>query len=132
MHLVVEMIFINLLECQRRQLERSTNGLEAVHVSCRASDFTLLIYPHCFQWVQVCYVAFWDEITLSAQELGGHRIGEDGFIGRWRIVVVRELPFTDQRLNGKIPKVGSRIIGWLRDCLNQRQDTQIIICENGF
>lgn len=54
---------------------------------------------------EVCYVAFWDEITLSAQELGGHRIGEDGFIGRWRIVVVRELPFTDQRLNGKIPKM---------------------------
>ncbi|GMY28490.1 probable hexosyltransferase MUCI70 [Fagus crenata] len=54
---------------------------------------------------KVCYVAFWDEITLSAQESVGHRVGEDGFIGKWRIVVVRELPFTDQRLNGKIPKM---------------------------
>ncbi|GLT70491.1 hypothetical protein SLA2020_425670 [Shorea laevis] len=54
---------------------------------------------------KVCYVAFWDEITLSAQESAGHRIGEDGFIGKWRIVVVQELPFTDQRLNGKIPKM---------------------------
>ncbi|XP_059455456.1 probable hexosyltransferase MUCI70 isoform X2 [Corylus avellana] len=54
---------------------------------------------------KVCYVAFWDEITLSAQESVGHRIGEDGFIGKWRIVVVQELPFTDQRLNGKIPKM---------------------------
>ncbi|XP_022941376.1 uncharacterized protein LOC111446685 [Cucurbita moschata] len=54
---------------------------------------------------KVCYVAFWDEITLSAQELVGHVIGEDGFIGKWRVIVVRDLPFTDQRLNGKIPKM---------------------------
>lgn len=59
----------------------------------------------CFAWKQVCYVAFWDEITLSAQESVENRIGENGFIGKWRIVVVRELPFADQRLNGKIPKV---------------------------
>ncbi|XP_024027771.1 uncharacterized protein LOC21404106 [Morus notabilis] len=54
---------------------------------------------------KVCYVAFWDEITLATQELAGHRIGEDGFIGKWRIIVVRNLPFSDQRLNGKIPKM---------------------------
>ncbi|KAF7817547.1 uncharacterized protein G2W53_031516 [Senna tora] len=54
---------------------------------------------------KVCYVAFWDEITLRAQELVEHRIGEDGFIGKWRVVVVRDLPFSDQRLNGKIPKM---------------------------
>ncbi|KAJ8750379.1 hypothetical protein K2173_014294 [Erythroxylum novogranatense] len=54
---------------------------------------------------KVCYVAFWDEITLAAQEAEGHIIGEDHFIGRWRVVIVRDLPFTDQRLNGKIPKM---------------------------
>ncbi|KAF2309951.1 hypothetical protein GH714_005759 [Hevea brasiliensis] len=54
---------------------------------------------------KVCYVAFWDEITVAAQEFKGRRIGEDYFIGKWRIVVVRDLPFTDQRLNGKIPKM---------------------------
>ncbi|KAH7524040.1 hypothetical protein FEM48_Zijuj06G0076100 [Ziziphus jujuba var. spinosa] len=54
---------------------------------------------------KVCYVAFWDEITVASQQLAGHRIGDDGFIGKWRIVVVRDLPFSDQRLNGKIPKV---------------------------
>lgn len=54
---------------------------------------------------KVCYVAFWDEITLASQELAGHKIGEDGFIGKWRIIVVRNLPFSDQRLNGKIPKM---------------------------
>ncbi|KAK3038168.1 hypothetical protein RJ639_029622 [Escallonia herrerae] len=54
---------------------------------------------------KVCYVAFWDEITLAAQEAAGTRIGGDRFIGKWRVVVVRDLPFRDQRLNGKVPKM---------------------------
>ncbi|XP_020235423.1 uncharacterized protein LOC109815190 [Cajanus cajan] len=54
---------------------------------------------------KVCYVAFWDEITVKAQELVERRIGENGFIGKWRVVVVQDLPFADQRLNGKIPKM---------------------------
>ncbi|XP_045791379.1 probable hexosyltransferase MUCI70 [Trifolium pratense] len=54
---------------------------------------------------KVCYVAFWDEITLKAQELVGRRVGDDGFVGKWRIIVVQDLPFSDQRLNGKIPKM---------------------------
>ncbi|BBG96430.1 Protein of unknown function D [Prunus dulcis] len=54
---------------------------------------------------KVCYVAFWDEVTLSSQESAEHRIDGYGFIGKWRIVVVRDLPFADQRLNGKIPKM---------------------------
>ncbi|GAB2291337.1 hypothetical protein Dimus_025595 [Dionaea muscipula] len=54
---------------------------------------------------KVCYVAFWDEITVSVQESRGQRVGEDHHIGNWRIVVIRDLPFSDQRLNGKIPKM---------------------------
>ncbi|CAN6470716.1 unnamed protein product [Victoria cruziana] len=54
---------------------------------------------------KVCYVAFWDEVTRSTQETEGKRIGDDHMIGKWRIVVVKELPFSDQRLNGKIPKM---------------------------
>lgn len=54
---------------------------------------------------KVCYVAFWDEITRSAQEVEGKVIGDDHMIGKWRIVVVKDLPFADQRLNGKIPKM---------------------------
>lgn len=53
-------------------------------------------------------MAFWDEITLSSQEKKGKVIAEDHMIGNWRIVVVKDLPFSDQRLNGKIPKVLSR------------------------
>ncbi|CAN1163797.1 Probable hexosyltransferase MUCI70 [Linum perenne] len=54
---------------------------------------------------KVCYVAFWDDVTLAAQETAGHTIGEDNLIGKWRIVLVEDLPFVDQRLNGKIPKM---------------------------
>ncbi|GAB2219041.1 hypothetical protein Droror1_Dr00006668 [Drosera rotundifolia] len=54
---------------------------------------------------EVCYVAFWDEITVSVQQSRGHKVGEDHHIGHWRIVVARDLPFSDQRLNGKIPKM---------------------------
>nr|CAD1819518.1 unnamed protein product [Ananas comosus var. bracteatus] len=54
---------------------------------------------------KVCYVAFWDEITRTAQEAEGKQIGENHMIGRWRIVIVKDLPFSDQRLNGKIPKM---------------------------
>ncbi|CAA6657721.1 unnamed protein product [Spirodela intermedia] len=54
---------------------------------------------------RVCYVAFWDEVTLAAQEAEGRGVGGDGMVGKWRVVLVRELPFSDQRLNGKIPKM---------------------------
>ncbi|CAN4122772.1 unnamed protein product [Withania somnifera] len=54
---------------------------------------------------KVCFVAFWDEITLASQEAGGHKVGDDHYIGKWRIILVKNLPFTDQRLNGKIPKM---------------------------
>ncbi|KAL3514583.1 hypothetical protein ACH5RR_027300 [Cinchona calisaya] len=54
---------------------------------------------------KVCYVAFWDEITLAAQEAQGQKVGTYRFIGKWRIIIVKDLPFRDQRLNGKIPKM---------------------------
>ncbi|CAI9116642.1 OLC1v1017839C1 [Oldenlandia corymbosa var. corymbosa] len=54
---------------------------------------------------KVCYVAFWDEVTLASQEAQGVKVGEDHFIGKWRIIIVKDLPFRDQRLNGKIPKM---------------------------
>ncbi|KAG6408735.1 hypothetical protein SASPL_131756 [Salvia splendens] len=54
---------------------------------------------------KVCYVAFWDEITLATQEAQGNKIDERRFIGKWRAIIVRDLPFRDQRLNGKVPKM---------------------------
>ncbi|KAL3642107.1 hypothetical protein CASFOL_012922 [Castilleja foliolosa] len=54
---------------------------------------------------KVCYVAFWDEVTLATQEAEGNKVDDSRFIGKWRIIIVRDLPFRDQRLNGKIPKM---------------------------
>lgn len=54
---------------------------------------------------KVCYVAFWDEITLATQEAQGQKIDADRYIGKWRVIIVKNLPFSDQRLNGKIPKM---------------------------
>ncbi|KAI3465021.1 hypothetical protein Pfo_021684 [Paulownia fortunei] len=53
----------------------------------------------------VRYVAFWDEITLATQEAVGDKIDENYLIRKWRIIIVRDLPFRDQRLNDKIPKI---------------------------
>lgn len=52
-------------------------------------------------------MAFWDEITLATQVAEGNKVDESHFIGKWRIIIVRDLPFRDQRLNGKIPKVSN-------------------------
>lgn len=50
-------------------------------------------------------MAFWDKITLKTQEEEGQRMDSNHMIGKYRIIIVRELPFADQGLNGKIPKV---------------------------
>ncbi|BFI31492.1 protein MpSRI3 [Marchantia polymorpha subsp. ruderalis] len=55
---------------------------------------------------RVCYVAFWDEVTLEAQAKEGKAPDPmSRKVGLWRIVIVRNLPFSDQRRNGKIPKL---------------------------
>ncbi|GAQ89423.1 hypothetical protein KFL_005200040 [Klebsormidium nitens] len=55
---------------------------------------------------KVCYIAFWDEVTLEVQGAAGFvRDRDTRKIGRWRVVVVSNLPFSDQRRNGKIPKM---------------------------
>lgn len=47
---------------------------------------------------------FVDEITLQTLSSEGHMPDRMGFIGLWKIVVVRNLPYTDMRRVGKIPK----------------------------
>lgn len=54
---------------------------------------------------KVCYVAFWDDVTRQTQEEAGNVLSPDRKIGLWRIVIVKNLPFADQRKNGKIPKM---------------------------
>ncbi|KAL3693344.1 hypothetical protein R1sor_006995 [Riccia sorocarpa] len=55
---------------------------------------------------KVCYVALWDEITLKTQtDRGKAPDPVTRKVGLWRIVIVHNLPFSDQRRNGKIPKM---------------------------
>lgn len=47
---------------------------------------------------------FMDEVTLQTLTSEGQMPDTMGFIGLWKIVVVKNLPYTDMRRVGKIPK----------------------------
>lgn len=48
---------------------------------------------------------FMDEMTLQNMSLEGQIPNKMGFIGIWKIVVVKNLPSKDMRRVGKIPKL---------------------------
>lgn len=48
---------------------------------------------------------FVDGVTLQTLSSEGHMLDRMGFIGLWKIVVVKNLPFDDMRRVGKIPKL---------------------------
>ncbi|MCL7027682.1 hypothetical protein MKW94_030629, partial [Papaver nudicaule] len=52
----------------------------------------------------VCFVMFMDESTLRTLSSEGQQPDRTGFIGLWKVVVVKNLPYTDMRRVGKIPK----------------------------
>ncbi|KAK6116631.1 hypothetical protein DH2020_049630 [Rehmannia glutinosa] len=52
----------------------------------------------------VCFVMFVDEVTLQTLSSEGQMPDTMGFVGLWKIVVVKNLPYTDMRRVGKIPK----------------------------
>ena len=53
----------------------------------------------------VCFVMFMDEVTLQKLSSEGHVPDRMGFIGLWKIVLVKNLPYSDMRRVGKIPKL---------------------------
>ncbi|OMO82457.1 hypothetical protein COLO4_22994 [Corchorus olitorius] len=57
-----------------------------------------------FSKKNVCFVMFVDEQTLSKLSSEGHNPDEKGYVGLWKIVVVRNLPYLDMRKTGKVPK----------------------------
>lgn len=57
-----------------------------------------------FSKKNVCFVMFVDEQTLSKLASDGHVLDNRGFVGLWRVVVVRNLPYKDMRRTGKVPK----------------------------
>lgn len=48
---------------------------------------------------------FMDALTLQTLISEGQIPDRTGFIGLWKIVVVQNLPYTDMRRVGKIPKL---------------------------
>lgn len=53
----------------------------------------------------VCFVMFMDEVTLQTLASEGQVLDRMGFIGLWKVVVVKNLPYSDMRRVGKIPKL---------------------------
>ncbi|KAL4274133.1 hypothetical protein GQ457_13G023050 [Hibiscus cannabinus] len=51
-----------------------------------------------------CFVMFVDEVTMQTLYSEG-QTPDGGFIGLWKIVVVKNLPYDDMRRVGKIPKM---------------------------
>ncbi|KAK3024814.1 hypothetical protein RJ639_042819, partial [Escallonia herrerae] len=82
----------------------------------------------------VCFVMFTDEVTLQTLSSEGHLLDRMGFIGLWKIVVVKNLPYTDMRRVGKIPKLlphrlfpSARYSIWLDSKLRLQLDPLLIL-----
>lgn len=52
----------------------------------------------------VCFVMFVDEQTLSKLSSEGNTPDDSGYVGLWKIVIMRNLPYKDMRKTGKVPK----------------------------
>lgn len=82
----------------------------------------------------VCFVMFVDEQTLLKLSLEGNIPDDGGYIGLWRIVIVRNLPYKDMRKTGKVPKFlshrlfpSSRYSIWLDSKMRLQTDPLLII-----
>ncbi|XP_068663593.1 uncharacterized protein [Aristolochia californica] len=82
----------------------------------------------------VCFVIFIDESTLQTLASEGQNVDRSGFIGLWKIVVVKNLPYDDMRRVGKIPKFlthrlfpSARYSIWLDSKLRLQKDPLLIL-----
>ncbi|CAN4124455.1 unnamed protein product [Withania somnifera] len=82
----------------------------------------------------VCFVMFVDEETLFTLSKEGNAPDDGGFVGLWKLVVVKNLPYTDMRKAGKVPKFlthrlfpSSRYSIWLDSKLRLATDPMLII-----
>ncbi|XP_058087890.1 uncharacterized protein LOC131234911 [Magnolia sinica] len=82
----------------------------------------------------VCFVMFVDENTLQTLSLEGQKPDRMGFIGLWKIVVVKNLPYSDMRRVGKVPKFlthrlfpSARYSIWLDSKLRLQSDPLLIL-----
>ncbi|CAL1370620.1 unnamed protein product [Linum trigynum] len=52
----------------------------------------------------VCFVMFVDDQTLEKISSEGNKPDDRGYVGLWKVVVVKNLPYSDMRRTGKVPK----------------------------
>ncbi|KAF9670647.1 hypothetical protein SADUNF_Sadunf13G0090600 [Salix dunnii] len=82
----------------------------------------------------VCFVMFMDEVTLQTLISEGHIPDGAGFVGLWKIVVVKNLPYNDMRRVGKVPKLlphrlfpSARYSIWLDSKLRLQVDPLLVL-----
>lgn len=82
----------------------------------------------------VCFVMFLDEISLQTLSREGQMPDSMGFVGLWKIIVVKNLPYDDMRRVGKIPKFlahrlfpSARYSIWLDSKLRLQLDPLLIL-----
>ncbi|MCO5594914.1 hypothetical protein L7F22_048949 [Adiantum nelumboides] len=82
----------------------------------------------------VCFVMFVDQSTLKMMQREGQQVDEKGYLAQWKIVLVRNMPYTDARRVGKIPKFlthrlfpAARYSIWLDSKLRLQNDPVLIL-----
>ncbi|CAM0874741.1 unnamed protein product [Alopecurus aequalis] len=82
----------------------------------------------------VCFAMFLDEVTLETLLSEGQKMDNMGFIGIWKIILIKNMPYNDMRRVGKIPKLlahrlfpSSRFSIWLDSKLRLQTDPILIL-----
>ncbi|KAL6868256.1 hypothetical protein ACP4OV_015101 [Aristida adscensionis] len=82
----------------------------------------------------VCFAMFLDEMTLQTLESEGQKMDNMGFIGIWKVILIKNMPYNDMRRVGKIPKFlphrlfpSSRFSIWLDSKLRLQTDPILIL-----
>ncbi|XP_077224311.1 transmembrane protein (DUF616) [Tasmannia lanceolata] len=82
----------------------------------------------------VCFVMFMDGQTMEKLSSEGQVSDDRGYIGLWRMVVVRNFPYTDMRKTGKVPKFlshrlfpSARYSIWIDSKLRLQTDPMLIL-----
>ncbi|KAL9342407.1 hypothetical protein Peur_065732 [Populus x canadensis] len=82
----------------------------------------------------VCFVMFMDEVSFQTLTSEGHIPDRGGFVGLWKIVVVKNLPYNDMRRVGKVPKLlphrlfpSARYSIWLDSKLRLQVDPLLVL-----
>jgi hypothetical protein len=82
----------------------------------------------------VCFAMFLDEVTLETLLSEGQKMDSMGFIGIWKVILIKNMPYNDMRRVGKIPKLlahrlfpSSRFSIWLDSKLRLQTDPILIL-----